>query len=495
MKRLLLLFAAFAFIGCGGKEKSGNKDVASPDSGIGIQLVENQTQDPASNNSKPSFTAESPASVFEAWQTASVERDIEGLMECLTEESQRGIVDMLIGSARLMGKGGRLGGEDSPAPISSLEKVMTRHGLSQPVLESIDDGNYPVKDKAKLVGEFFEAMELKGSDKLPVLWESLIQPIGNLSDIRVEEDRAIGVIVREISRTTIRFNKVSEGWLIDLDGSGGPAPPEGWPLLSYSADEWEKNELSSEEIEQVAEILASVHQLASFDDEQKLLLSRIPDLLHWDEDFTTEHLEDSFDTLLRLQDEPYTGFTRLGFGQFRRWENGVGIFSASYRANLQEGYKSSQSWGLAKQSDHPKRGTMMNWNSAGQLVGKTLFKDGKQDGLSFMSYPNGQRLSEGLFVDGQRQGPRTRWHENGQKKSVYTFKNGLRDGPYTNWYENGKRSSQSAYKNGKRHGEYKRWHKNGQLWAVRMHKEGVTVSQQWWNSEGEEVATEEEARK
>jgi len=26
-----------------------------------------------------------------------------------------------------------------------------------------------------------------------------------------------------------------------------------------------------------------------------------------------------------------------------------------------------------------------------------------------------------------------------------------------------------------------------------MHKEGVTVSQQWWNSEGEEVETEEEA--
>ena len=39
------------------------------------------------------------------------------------------------------------------------------------------------------------------------------------------------------------------------------------------------------------------------------------------------------------------------------------------------------------------------------------------------------------------------------------------------------------------------WHQNGQKRSEEIYKDGELISEKWWNSKGEEVATKEEAKK
>ena len=63
------------------------------------------------------------------------------------------------------------------------------------------------------------------------------------------------------------------------------------------------------------------------------------------------------------------------------------------------------------------------------------------------------------------------WRENGQKRLEGTYKDGKQDGPMTAWHENGQKQREGTY------------------------KDGELVSPKYWNSKGEEVETEEEAKK
>ena len=438
-------------------------------------------------------TYDSPSAVFEAAQVASAKRDMEGVMNCLTEESQQTFVEMLVGFFGMMKGFAGLADKALPEPIAKLDKVMKKHGISDKVLEGMEDESYAVKDKAGLVGDFFKAMNVPKEEELPPLWSSLLQPSGKLEDISIDGDTAVATAVYDDARLMIRFVKIGESWRINESSPaefayplpGELAYPSNWPDLSNRTDLWKTDPLSTEETNQLGSILESATRMDSFDEMQKLLIARIPSLM-------ADELgrEDEFDYLspLLLDGKPFTGFTKNG-PTFTRFEAGKITFRAVFNPVTQEGKKLNHSWDHYK-SEHPKRGSMMQWNEEGILVRQTLYIDGKQYGLSFMSYPNGQRRSEGLYVEGKRQGPHTTWHQNGQKRYVYMYEHGVRNGPYTNWHENGQLYSQSAYKDGKRHGEYKRWHSNGQQWAIRMHENGETVSEKYWNSEGEEQAND-----
>ena len=90
----------------------------------------------------------------------------------------------------------------------------------------------------------------------------------------------------------------------------------------------------------------------------------------------------------------------------------------------------------------------------------------------WVKYVNDSGQVAGLlrFKGGERHGLFTLWHENGQKMRAGTFKNGKPDGLLTNWHPNGQKKADGTYKNDKR------------------------VSGKYWNSKGEEVETEEEAK-
>ena len=90
---------------------------------------------------------------------------------------------------------------------------------------------------------------------------------------------------------------------------------------------------------------------------------------------------------------------------------------------------------------------------------------------------------------------RQAWHENGQKKVEVNYKDGKEEGVWTEWNDNGQKRFERTYKDGKRDGALTEWHENGQKSAEGILKDDEFVSAKYWNSEGEEVETWEEAEK
>ena len=70
--------------------------------------------------------------------------------------------------------------------------------------------------------------------------------------------------------------------------------------------------------------------------------------------------------------------------------------------------------------------------------------------------------------------------------------------PYSGWtkkmYDSGQVQFLAQFKDGKLDGLFTSWHENGQKWGEETYKNGKLVSTKYYNSKGEEVETEEEAR-
>ena len=125
--------------------------------------------------------------------------------------------------------------------------------------------------------------------------------------------------------------------------------------------------------------------------------------------------------------------------------------------------------GLLSLNDEPYSGWVKAMHDSGQVDMLAKAKDGKLDGLY------------------------TFWHENGQKWSEGTYKDGKLDGLVTNWHENGEKT-EGTYKDGNPHGSSTSWHENGQKAMEATWKDGELISAKYWNSNGEEVETVEEAQ-
>ena len=89
---------------------------------------------------------------------------------------------------------------------------------------------------------------------------------------------------------------------------------------------------------------------------------------------------------------------------------------------------------------------------------------------------NGQKAREETYKDGKRDGLRTRWHENGQKDSEALYREGRKVGLETTWHENGQKKSEITWK------------------PIEGHTSSSKVSEKYWNSEGEEVESRDEAQ-
>jgi antitoxin component YwqK of YwqJK toxin-antitoxin module len=114
-------------------------------------------------------------------------------------------------------------------------------------------------------------------------------------------------------------------------------------------------------------------------------------------------------------------------------------------------------------------------------------------GKSFVFHENGQKGGELNFKDGKIDGLTVSWHENGQKETEGNFKDGKKDGLSVMWHENGQKHSEVNFKDGKIDGLSVWWHKNGKKRGQVTTKGGESISQQFWNSKGEEVDSIEEA--
>ena len=140
------------------------------------------------------------------------------------------------------------------------------------------------------------------------------------------------------------------------------------------------------------------------------------------------------------------------------------------KPELEERWVDGEEVSYLKDSDTPYTGKQITYLN-GQKKEEANFKDGKRDGLQTHWYENGQKQIESKSKDGEPHGLSLQWHPNGQKLSEGNFKNGKPDGLLVNWHENGQKAYEANFKDGKR------------------------ISEKFWNSKGEPVATAEEAIK
>jgi len=91
---------------------------------------------------------------------------------------------------------------------------------------------------------------------------------------------------------------------------------------------------------------------------------------------------------------------------------------------------------------------------------------------------------------------RPQGHSAKSKFLAANYKDGEVDGLWLIWHENGQKRSEQNYKNGKWDGLLTTWHKNGQKLREANYKDGNIVegSDKYWNSKGEPVDSEEEAK-
>ena len=86
-------------------------------------------------------------------------------------------------------------------------------------------------------------------------------------------------------------------------------------------------------------------------------------------------------------------------------------------------------------------------------------------------------------------------YDSGQAARLVEVKDGKPNGLMIEWYSNGQKSVEGTLKDSKWDGLIKGWHDNGQRLLEGTLKDGELSSAKYWNSKGEEVETEEEARK
>ena len=143
----------------------------------------------------------------------------------------------------------------------------------------------------------------------------------------------------------------------------------------------------------------------------------------------------------------------------------------------------------------PYSGWVKMLYDSGQPEALARIKDGKRDGLHVGWHRNGKKKYEENNKEGERHGLYVDWHENGQKAHEATYKDGGLYGLATVWYENGKKEAEGIYKDDQLNGLAAGWHENGQKWREETLEEGKIISEKYWNSKGEEVATREESEK
>jgi len=119
----------------------------------------------------------------------------------------------------------------------------------------------------------------------------------------------------------------------------------------------------------------------------------------------------------------------------------------------------------------PYSGWVKGTHKSGNVAALLQLKDGKVNGLAIRWDKDGRKITEGAFRDNKMDGVWTEWHENGQKKGESRYRNGKIDGVLTLWRENGKKVMEGTFRSGKE------------------------ISKKWWDSQGLEVETEEEALK
>lgn len=86
--------------------------------------------------------------------------------------------------------------------------------------------------------------------------------------------------------------------------------------------------------------------------------------------------------------------------------------------------------------------------------------------------------------------------DNGNWQMELDLKDGMPDGKIVTYYKNGQKKEESYFKGGKpADGEWLGWHENGELKIEMIIENGETISEKYWNSQGDPVDSRAESEK
>ena len=86
--------------------------------------------------------------------------------------------------------------------------------------------------------------------------------------------------------------------------------------------------------------------------------------------------------------------------------------------------------------------------------------------------------------------------DNGNWQMELDLKDGMPDGKIVTYYKNGQKKEESYFKEGEpADGEWLGWHENGELKIEIIIENGETISEKYWNSEGDPVDSRAESEK
>jgi len=99
----------------------------------------------------------------------------------------------------------------------------------------------------------------------------------------------------------------------------------------------------------------------------------------------------------------------------------------------------------------------------GQLIRKSVFKNGLFDGWTIEYYPSGAVKDSAFYSNNQVDGTELGFYESGKIKNRILYKSGQQQGESIRYYENGKVENRSLYKNSRLDGKEMEYYPNGNL--------------------------------
>lgn len=186
---------------------------------------------------------ESPQAVFSAAKTAVVNKDPLTFCHCITEESQQvvaGAMVMMGGMMKMMSGMASLGGPEAVAQAEKqfgpINAVLEKHGVTEDKLKQVTQSAQQapnpeslksvadlVSDKPMFIAEMIGAMENMSDG--PSFAEKLGEEYsGELKDVKIDGDKAAGLLEGTSGTQSIEFRKTASGWRIHLDPDKLKAP-------------------------------------------------------------------------------------------------------------------------------------------------------------------------------------------------------------------------------------------------------------------------------
>ena len=123
-----------------------------------------------------------------------------------------------------------------------------------------------------------------------------------------------------------------------------------------------------------------------------------------------------------------------------------------------------------------KNGNFYKYNSAGGMVAKTIYKNGKEiESFIWNYHPNGQYSFTGRLKNGEPDGLQTLYYDNGKAEKKSYFVSGKLHGESTSYTYEGEKTTAEHYTNGVLNGQKRTYYRNGNTKAEAILKNGKLI--------------------